>query len=101
MLPSRPLRVCLRSAVEVIGVSNDFKIDALKKFLAAHPEYAWPQLFDPQAAKEQEMHSVTTQLGIEAIPVMIILDKKGVVRSGGILCGFQSGGTFNVQEGHA
>jgi thiol-disulfide isomerase/thioredoxin len=67
--------------LEVIGVSNDFKIDALKKFLAAHPEYAWPQLFDPQAAKDQEMHSVTTQLGIEAIPVIIILDKKGVVRS--------------------
>ena len=67
--------------LEVIGVSNDFKIDALKKFLAAHPDYAWPQLFDPQAAKDQEMHSVTTQLGIESIPVMIILDKKGVVRS--------------------
>jgi len=67
--------------MEVIGVSNDFKIDAMKKFLAVHPECAWPQLFDPQAAKEQELHSITTQLGIESIPVMIIVDKKGVVRS--------------------
>src|SRR4051812_42481753 len=28
---------------EVIGVSSDFKPELLKKFLAAHPEYAWPQ----------------------------------------------------------
>jgi thiol-disulfide isomerase/thioredoxin len=67
--------------LEVIGISSDYKPELLTKFLAAHPEYAWPQLFDPKAAKDEEMHPLTATLGIEASPVMILIDKQGICRS--------------------
>jgi len=66
---------------EIVGISNDYKLDALKKFLAAHPEYPWTQLFDPKAAKEQEWHAVTSRYGIDALPQMFLIDKQGVCRS--------------------
>ena len=66
---------------EVVGISNDFSSDAVKKFLAKNPGYSWTILFDEKAAKDQEWHPITTGFGIDAIPVMMIIDKKGVCRS--------------------
>ncbi len=67
--------------LEVLGISNDFKAEALKKFLAANSGYSWPQLFDPKAAKDEDMHPIATGFGIDAIPAMYLIDKKGVCRS--------------------
>ena len=66
---------------EIVGISNDFSSDAVKKFLAKNPGYSWTILFDEKAAKDQEWHPITTGFGIDAIPVMMIVDKKGVCRS--------------------
>ncbi|MBC8108441.1 MAG: hypothetical protein H7Z14_17785 [Anaerolineae bacterium] len=41
----------------------------------------WPQLFDAQAAAGQQWHPITTSFGIDGIPTMFLIDKKGVVRS--------------------
>jgi thiol-disulfide isomerase/thioredoxin len=68
---------------EVLCVASDYKPELLKKFLAQHPEYTWPQLFDPKAAKDEDFHPAASALGIEALPAMILIDKKGVCRSVG------------------
>ena len=67
--------------LEVVSVSSDYKEPLLKRFLAEHPEYNWPQLFDAKAAKNEDFHPAAAALGIDALPVMLIIDKKGVCRS--------------------
>ncbi len=66
--------------LEIIGVSNDFSADALKKFT---PENGmpWVQLFDPDAAGAHRWNPVTFGYGIRGIPTMFLIDKKGVLRS--------------------
>lgn len=66
--------------LEVIAVSSDSKLAPVKKFLAAHPEYPWPQLFDP-TVKDDGLHPIAVQFGIEGLPAMILIDKQGVCRS--------------------
>ncbi|CAN5579316.1 hypothetical protein BH09PLA1_BH09PLA1_14430 [soil metagenome] len=67
--------------LEIIGVSNDYSADELKQYVAKDPGMPWPQLFDAGAAAKQEWNPITTSFGIEGIPVMFLIDKKGVVRS--------------------
>jgi thiol-disulfide isomerase/thioredoxin len=67
--------------LEVLGVSNDMSPDDLQKFLTAHPEMPWPQLFDPDAAKAQQWNPITLGYGINGIPTMFLIDKKGILRS--------------------
>jgi thiol-disulfide isomerase/thioredoxin len=67
--------------LEIVGVDNDFSADDLKSFLAQHPEVAWPQLFDPTAAAAHEWSSVTLDLNIQIIPMVFLIDKKGILRS--------------------
>jgi thiol-disulfide isomerase/thioredoxin len=67
--------------LEVLGVSNDMTPDDLKKFLAADPAMPWPQLFDSKAAGDQQWSGITTSFGITQIPVMFLIDKKGICRS--------------------
>jgi thiol-disulfide isomerase/thioredoxin len=67
--------------LEVLGVSNDFAADDLKKFLAENKDMPWPQLFDASAAAQQQWNPVTLAYGINGIPTMFLIDKKGVVRS--------------------
>ncbi|MFT3787926.1 MAG: TlpA disulfide reductase family protein [Tepidisphaeraceae bacterium] len=65
--------------LEVIGVSFDQTSQALDKFLAANPDMAWPQFFDPEHPFwENEFGKA---YGITGIPVMFLIDKKGVCRS--------------------
>ena len=65
----------------MLGVSNDFAADDLKKFLAENKDMPWPQLFDASAAAQQQWNPVTLAYGINGIPTMFLIDKKGVVRT--------------------
>ncbi len=64
--------------LELLGVSCDRSKEALEKYLKENPEMAWPQLFE----KGQEgWHKLATEYGVQGIPTMFLIDKKGVVRS--------------------
>jgi thiol-disulfide isomerase/thioredoxin len=67
--------------LEVIGVDNDASAEALTSFLQADPKMPWPQLFDAEAAKKLKFNSIAMGLGVESIPFMFLIDKKGVLRS--------------------
>jgi len=67
--------------LEVLGVSNDFSPDDLQKFLTQHTEMPWPQLFDADAAKLQQWNPITVGYGINGIPTMFLIDKKGILRT--------------------
>ena len=64
--------------LEVLGVSCDNDGDELKKFLDENKDMPWPQLFD---AKKPGWHPLATSYGIEGIPTMFLIDKKGILRS--------------------
>lgn len=64
--------------LEVLGVSCDRDGDDLKKFLDDNKDMPWPQLFD---LKNPGWHPLATSYGINSIPTMFLIDKKGVLRS--------------------
>lgn len=64
--------------LEVLGVSCDNDGSALQKFLDDNKDMPWPQLFD---VKKPGWHPLATSYGINAIPTMFLIDKKGVLRS--------------------
>ena len=66
--------------LEVLGVSSDQTAAAVKKF-AALEETPWPQLFDAEAAAARKWHPLTNEYGINGLPAMFLIDKKGIVRS--------------------
>jgi thiol-disulfide isomerase/thioredoxin len=66
---------------EIVGVSNDYKGEDLKNFVAADPAMPWPQLFDPKAAADHQWNPLTLGYGIHGIPTMFLIDKKGVCRT--------------------
>jgi thiol-disulfide isomerase/thioredoxin len=63
---------------EIVGVSCDNEAELLAKFLGENKDMPWPQLFD---ANEPGWHVLATQFGIDAIPTMLLIDRKGIVRS--------------------
>jgi thiol-disulfide isomerase/thioredoxin len=67
--------------LEVLGVSNDYNPQALSIFVEKNPDMPWPQLLDLEAAQRGDWHPITVNFGIDAIPTMFLIDKKGVVRS--------------------
>ena len=67
--------------LQVLGVSNDYVQGDLTKFLTAKPDVAWPQLFDKDAAAKREWNPITEGYGIDGIPTMFLIDKKGIVRT--------------------
>ncbi len=67
--------------LEVLGVSNDFSTDDLAKFLADHKDMPWPQLLDADAASKQQWNPTTLGFGIDGIPTMFLIDKKGICRT--------------------
>jgi peroxiredoxin len=67
--------------LEVLGVSNDYDAKTLTDFVAADPGMPWPQLLDPKAAAAQQWNPTTTGFGIEGIPTMFLIDKKGILTS--------------------
>jgi thiol-disulfide isomerase/thioredoxin len=61
--------------LEIVGISLDKDKDSLTKFLDAH-KMEWPQFFDGLYWQNK----FARQFGIESIPAMWLLDKKGVLR---------------------
>jgi thiol-disulfide isomerase/thioredoxin len=66
--------------LEVLGVSNDYSGQALKDYVKSE-QMPWPQIFDEGAAKSQKWHPVTLGFDIQGIPVMFLIDKKGILRT--------------------
>jgi thiol-disulfide isomerase/thioredoxin len=64
--------------LEVLGVSCDNEGSELTKFLDENKDMPWPQLFD---AKKPGWHELATSYGIDGIPTMFLIDKKGILRS--------------------
>ena len=64
--------------LEIVGVSCDREGRKLQAFLSENPDMPWPQLFDDKAPG---WHALAAQLGIEMIPTMFLIDKKGILRS--------------------
>ncbi len=67
--------------LEVLGVSCDSDAEALKGFVKDDPAMAWPQLFDAKENPQLNWHPLAKQYGINGIPTMFLIDKKGVLRS--------------------
>jgi thiol-disulfide isomerase/thioredoxin len=67
--------------LEILGVSNDMDGEKLKAYVGQNPDMPWPQLFDAGAAARGDWHPVTTGFGIEGIPTMFLIDKKGICRT--------------------
>ncbi len=67
--------------LEVVGVSNDYSASALTGFLKENADLVWPTLFDAAAGEKKEMHPLSEKHGIIAIPVMFLIDRKGVLRT--------------------
>jgi thiol-disulfide isomerase/thioredoxin len=65
---------------EVLGIDNDETAKAVIAF-AARDGLPWPQLFDAGAGADGKWNPITTGYGIHGIPVMFLIDKKGICRS--------------------
>jgi thiol-disulfide isomerase/thioredoxin/tetratricopeptide (TPR) repeat protein len=59
---------------EIIGISLDSDINALKKFLTSN-HVIWPQYFDGKGWDNE----IASRFGIESIPSTVLLDKEGNV----------------------
>ena len=66
--------------LEIVGVSNDFKAEDLEVFTPKN-NMPWPQLFDADAASKHSWNPISLNNGVEGIPCMFLIDKKGVLRS--------------------
>jgi thiol-disulfide isomerase/thioredoxin len=66
--------------LEIIGVSNDYKAEDLQDFTPKN-NMPWPQLFDADAAAKHSWNPISQDNGVNAIPCMFLIDKKGVLRS--------------------
>ena len=64
--------------LEVVGVSCDEEPADLANYLAKNPDMPWPQLFD---AKRPGWHALAKEYGISGIPAMLLIDRRGVVRT--------------------
>jgi thiol-disulfide isomerase/thioredoxin len=64
--------------LEVLGVSCDKDGAELTKFLEENKDMPWPQLFD---VKNPGWHPLAKSYGIDGIPTMFLIDKKGILRS--------------------
>jgi thiol-disulfide isomerase/thioredoxin len=73
-----------QNGLEAVSISNDRDINALKGFLAQHPEMVWPQIFD---AAHPGMNPTDAQFGIWGFPTQLVIDRQGVLRN--IIVGYQ------------
>jgi peroxiredoxin len=67
--------------LEILGVSCDRDAEALTAFLAKNKDMPWPQLFDAKQNPKIEWHPIAREWGINGIPTMFLIDKKGVLRT--------------------
>ena len=66
--------------LEVLGVDNDYTAKSVIAY-AAKANLPWPQLFDAAAGAKTAWNPITANYGIAGIPVMFLIDKKGVCRT--------------------
>ena len=66
--------------LEVLGISNDYSQSQLVK-ISAMLKLPWPQLFDAAAAAKGGWNPITVGFGIDGIPAMFLIDKKGICRT--------------------
>jgi thiol-disulfide isomerase/thioredoxin len=64
--------------LEIVGIPLDNDADKLRAFLNKNPEMTWPQLFEPT---NSATNPLAEQYGVQQIPTMFLIDRKGVVRS--------------------
>jgi thiol-disulfide isomerase/thioredoxin len=67
--------------LELVSVSNDYKLEDLTKFLKNDPAMEWPQLFDSKAAAAGEWNPITEKFNVHGIPTMFLIDRNGICRS--------------------
>jgi peroxiredoxin len=65
-----------RQGLEVIGISCDTDQSQLQQFVK-EKGYSWPQYFD---GRQQEENKFAQGFGIDGIPHMFLVDKKGILR---------------------
>ena len=63
--------------LEIVGVSCDRNAEDLKAFLESHKDITWTQLYDPKLPEWK----AAMQFGVQSIPKMFLIDKKGIVRT--------------------
>jgi peroxiredoxin len=66
--------------LEVLGVSSDYNATVLADFLAKN-DMPWPQLYDSAAAAKQKLNPAMGDLGIQGIPRMFLIGRKGICRT--------------------
>jgi thiol-disulfide isomerase/thioredoxin len=67
--------------LEILGVSCDSDVEELKGFLTKNKDMPWPQLFDAKENPKLQWNPIAKEWGINGIPTMFLIDKKGVLRS--------------------
>jgi thiol-disulfide isomerase/thioredoxin len=65
---------------EVLGVDNDYTAKSVTAY-SSKAELPWPQLFDAAAGAKMAWNPTTVKYGIDGIPVMFLIDKKGICRT--------------------
>ena len=66
--------------LEIVGVSNDYDAKALLDFTPKN-HMPWTQLFDADAASKRQWNPLSEKNGVEGIPCLFLIDRKGVLRS--------------------
>jgi thiol-disulfide isomerase/thioredoxin len=67
--------------LEILGVSCDRSADDLKAFLEKNKDMPWPQLYDAKENPKIQWNPLAKEWGINGIPTMFLIDKKGILRS--------------------
>jgi peroxiredoxin len=67
-----------KNGLEILGVTSDSDVTNFQAFLGNNPGMPWPQLIDPTT---QDVHPLLKQYGIDEIPQLFLIDRRGVIRS--------------------
>jgi thiol-disulfide isomerase/thioredoxin len=66
--------------LEIVGIDNDYDTKSVTTFTAKE-QMPWTQLYDADAAANHQWNSLSAKYGVNGIPCMFLIDKKGVLRS--------------------
>jgi peroxiredoxin len=68
--------------LEIVGVTSDSELTAVKAFFEKNKGMPWPQLFDQrEQGSEEELHRLCREWGVWRLPTMFLIDRKGVLRN--------------------
>ncbi|MDA8377530.1 MAG: TlpA disulfide reductase family protein [Planctomycetia bacterium] len=63
-----------RQGLEIVGVPLSDTATAVRSYLKAHPNVAWPEVFDKGAGNA----TLAQKLGVSAFPAQCVIDRRGV-----------------------